>query len=477
MQGSRAALFWAFGIALLIPVWIGAHFPTEDGFAHLAWTEVYRSLAAPDSPWTPFYTRSAQWNTPNLSYFLLQYTLGAVIEPHVAQRLIITALILSWVGAIHALSVQLTRTISLGAFASLLLIHNSWLYGGYLSFLLSVPPLILALALVVQLVRATDSPKLSLYIVVGTLGIMAYYCHLVASGTFLLLLALACLTLVRGQPRRAAGLALAGLPSVLLVLSYLAADSLGAGGVRWEPPVKTIARFVGLAFFRGFAAPAPGFWLALGLFGAAIAAICLDVARAFAQRRVPAVGRFVLVLAAAFAVLYVVSPEGVGDGYNLKGRFQLILWAWLLPSLPYALSRRSRVVIAAGVTLLLAWQIADFSSSVRRFNTEYDALVAQARTIPAGSTIAWELDYDHAGFERSFIRVLAHAPEDLAYHCGCILIAGYHPSTPFYWVSTRSSDTQQAQYRLQIRQLPGSPVTLTLVSRMPSQESERMTER
>jgi hypothetical protein len=465
MKDSRAAIFWAFGVALLVPVWMGTYFPTEDGFAHLAWTEVYRSLAATNSPWAPFYARSVRWNTPNLSYFLLQYALGSVVEPHVAQQLIISLLILAWVGAIHLLSVQLTNTVSLGAFTSLLLIHSSWLYGGYLSFLLGVPPLILALALVGRLVRSNDITKPSLYIALGAIGIIAYYCHLVAAGTFLLLIAIACLKSVRGQPRWVAGLALAGLPAALLVLSYLAGDSLGAGSLRWEPPVKTVERFVGLAFFRGFAAPALGFWLALGLFGAAMAVLCLDAARALARRRIPPVGRFVLVLASALAVLYVVSPEGVGDGYNLKGRFQLILWAWLLPGLPYALSRRSRAVVAAVVALLLAWQIADFSYGVRRFSAVYDAIVARARTIPPGSTIERELDYDHAGFERSFIRVLAHAPEDLAYHCSCVLIAGYHPSTPFYWVSTRSSDTRQAQYHLQISQLPGSPVTLTLVGR------------
>ena len=83
-------------------------------------------------------------------------------------------------------------------------------------------------------------------------------------------------------------------------------------------------------------------------------------------------------------------------------------------------------------------------------------------SIPPGSTLERTLDYDHAAFDGSFIKVLAHAPEDFAYRCGCVLLAGYHPSTAFYWVRTLAQVNTRPTYRLQIRQMPGGPVTVTV---------------
>jgi hypothetical protein len=168
-------------------------------------------------------------------------------------------------------------------------------------------------------------------------------------------------------------------------------------------------------------------------------------------------------LAACLAVLYVVSPDGVGDGYNLKGRFQLILWAWVLPSLLYLASSRTRVALVSAVSALLLWQVVTFSMRARRFNAAYDAtVVAAAGRLDRGSRFDRASDYEHEAFEGSFIKVLAHAPEDFAYHCGCVLVGGYHPSTAFYWIRTLAQVETRPTQRLQIRQMPGGPVTVTV---------------
>lgn len=473
--GSRAPevapwLFWACGLALVLPVWMGAQFPSEDGLAHLAWTEVYRALGAADSSWRSFYERGARWNTPNLSYFGLQYALGAVVAPYVAQRLIVSALIVSWVASTYALSVALTRRISIGAFVSLLLVHNSWLYGGYFSFLFGVPPLLLSLALVIRIVDPSTRVGRRDYVAVAVLGVFAYYSHVVAAATFLMLLVIT-MAFLRRSPRRAVGAAIAAAPVALLLASYLIADSLGAGGMRWEPVAKTIARFVGLAFFRGFAVPSALFWLALATFAAIVLVLCLDAVRAHWKRRPdpdPDLDRLALAtplivtLVASLALLYFVSPEGVGDGYNLKGRFQLVMWAWLLPALVYRGRLPSPAVLVAATGALLAWQVATFAERAHRFNESYDMARARAPSIPPGSTLERTVDYDHASFDGSFIKVLAHAPEDFAYRCGCVLLAGYHPSTAFYWVRTLAQVHTRPTYRLQIRQMPGGPVTVTV---------------
>ena len=165
---------------------------------------------------------------------------------------------------------------------------------------------------------------------------------------------------------------------------------------------------------------------------------------------------------ACLAVLYVVSPDGIGDGYNLKGRFQLVMWAWLLPALVYRGRLPSPAVLVAATVALLAWQVTTFAERTHRFNTAYEVARVRAPSVPPGSTLERTLDYDHATFDGSFIKVLAHAPEDFAYRCGCVLLAGYHPSTAFYWVRTLAHVNTRPTYRLQIRQMPGGPVTVSV---------------
>jgi hypothetical protein len=168
----------------------------------------------------------------------------------------------------------------------------------------------------------------------------------------------------------------------------------------------------------------------------------------------------IFTLVVCLAVLYVVSPDGIGNGYNLKGRFQLVMWAWLLPALVYRGRLPSPSVLVAATVALLAWQVATFAERTYRFNAAYALARVHAPSVPPGSTLERTLDYDHAAFDGSFIN--AHAPEDFAYRCGCVLVAGYHPSTAFYWVRTLPQANTRPAYHLQIRQMPGAPVTVTV---------------
>jgi hypothetical protein len=48
-----------------------------------------------------------------------------------------------------------------------------------------------------------------------------------------------------------------------------------------------------------------------------------------------------------------------------------------------------------------------------------------------------------------------------------VLIDGYHPSTAFYWISTRPATGRQVAYRLQVSQERNAPITVALTMGAP----------
>jgi hypothetical protein len=444
-------LFWAFGLGLLLPVWAGRHFPSEDGMAHLYWVDVFRQLGHAGSAWEPFYQRNAQWNTPNLAYFVVHYALAGIFEAHLALQIFLTLLILGWVASVQYLSTRISGYLGLGAMASLLLIHSSWLYGGFFSLLVGVPLLLVSLGLLAGIFSDQTSPSApSRFIVLAVLGVVNYYSHFVSACLFLLLASAFIVFFARRSPRKTLFLALAVIPTGLLCLSYFLGGSSGLGGPRWEPVSESVAKFVGQAYFRGFGAPASWFWIALGLFEAVLLVLCFSVlsgARAFGlspQRKV------LLALAVFLVALYFLAPDRVGQGGNLKARMQFATWAWLLPALPFLLSARAQRITLAAICLVLTWQIADFTGRAHRFNVAYDAVLARAASLPEGATLRSSLKYADAGYERSFIRVLAHFTEDIGYHRRAVVVAGYHPARAFYWIGSRPGADTVPAYRLSI---------------------------
>ena len=459
-------LFWGFGLALILPVWMGQHFPTEDGMAHLYWVDVFRQLGHPGSVWEPFYERNVQWNTPNLAYFGAHYALSAIFEAHLALQIFLTLLILCWVASVHYLSISVSGHLGLGAMASLLLIHSSWLYGGFFSLLAGIPMLLVSLGLLTRVFSNQASPpRIGPFILLAVLGVGSYYSHFVSACLFLVLTFAFVVFFARRSRARAGYLVVAMLPASLLCLSYLLKGSSGLGGPRWEPAFETVAKFVGQAYFRGFGAPVPSFWLALAAFEAILLVLCFSVLKSLRSTGWSLHRQVILAVALFLTVVYFVAPDSVGQGGNLKARLQFAMWAWLLPALPFLrLSRRAERVTLAAICLVIAWQVVDFSARARRFNQAYPTVLARAQSLPEGATFRSVLEYDHAGFERSFIRVLAHFAEDVGYHRRAVVVAGYHPARAFYWIRPRSSADSIPEHYLTIVSEHRSGLTLVIDS-------------
>lgn len=456
-------LFWIFGLILIVPIWAGQHLPTEDGMAHLYWVDVFRALGHPGSAWEPFYERNVQWNTPNLGFFAIQYALTSVVEPHLALQIGLSLLLLCWIASIRFLAVSVNGKLSLGAMASLLLLHSSWLYGGFFGFLIGIPVLLVSLGILARMFAPDGSvPGVAGSFVVALLGIAGYYSHLVVAALFLLLGLAFGLFHARRSRRQVVYLGFALLPTGLLSLLYVLGGSSGLGGLKWEAVGESVAKFAGHAFFRGFAAPTLAFWVALALLEGILLALCLSVPPALRRGKTSRLQRLILALAVSLTVVYFIAPDRVGQGGNLKARVQFAMWAWLLPALPFRMSSRVHAGVLVAISAALAWQVAEFTARSKRFNRAYAEVLADAAPLPPGATVRSVMEYRKAKFEQSFIQVLAHFAEDIGYHERAVVVPGYHPDRPFYWVRPRPGADTTPAYRLSIDALPPSSLRLTI---------------
>jgi hypothetical protein len=443
--------FWTWGILLLLPVWLPRYWPTEDGLAHLYWIEVFRSLGSADSPFAPFFVRNLTWDRPyQMLQLCLQYGLGSFLEPHLAQKIVVSLAILSWIGAIHFVSRTMCRHITLGAFAALLLIHSSWLYNGFFAFMGAMPLVLVTLGLLARLNTPSSQNKFRLYCIIGIEVLIAYYAHFFV-GALILMLGAAWL-LFPWHPRyfRRAYLAVALLPTALLAVWYLTRGTLGGGGMIWESPVRVIARFVGLAFFRGFASPTPSFWLALVPFAGLLAFLTVSAIRTESFSQMPQTRRFVFILSGFLLATYFIAPAAVGEASPFHARLHYGALALLLPILPARLSGRVARLVTAVISALLTWQVVTFSARGLRLSQNYATLLEQADVLPSGALITSSLLYGNARYEGSFIHVLATVPEDIAFRRQAVLLNSFFTDRPYYWVRPRPGPVPHPAFRIDL---------------------------
>jgi hypothetical protein len=223
-----------------------------------------------------------------------------------------------------------------------------------------------------------------------------------------------------------------------------------------------VARFFGLAFFRGFAAPGPYYWLALTTFAGVVAFLCWRGIRADSFAAMPQTRRFVLLLTALVVISYFFAPVAIGEAYPFNGRLHYAALAWLLPSLPSRFPARTRSALLITVSLLLGWQVATYTSRAVRFSRSYEVVLRQAEGIPVGATIVSSLQYDRARFEGSFIRVLATIPEDIAQRRKAYLLNSFFSALPFYWVRPRSADIVAPDYQIDLQSTSEGQIELRI---------------
>jgi hypothetical protein len=330
----------------------------------------------------------------------------------------------------------------------------------------AMPLLLVILGLLARLNTPSSHNKLSLYLIIGIVALIAHYAHFFV-GALILVLGAAWL-LFPWRPRyfRRTYLTAALLPTAVLAIWYFTRGTLGGGGMTWESPVRVVARFVGLAFFRGFASPTPSFWIALAAFAALLAFLTISAFRGESFPQMPQARRFVFIFSGFLLVTYFIAPAAVGEASPFHARLHFSALALLLPSLPARLSVRATRWVTAVVCALLTWQIVTFSARGLRLSQDYATLLPQADVLPPGGLVTSSLLYGNARYEGSFIHVLATVPEDIAFRRQAILLNSFFTDRPYYWVRPRPGPPPHPEFRIDLERSRQRPLVL-LIERTP----------
>jgi hypothetical protein len=203
-----------------------------------------------------------------------------------------------------------------------------------------------------------------------------------------------------------------------------------------------VARFAGLSFWRGIAAPDPAFWASLAIVIALFAWLMFNGLRGWREGKLDEGRHRVLLVGMALVVVYFVVPEGFGEGWYLKGRVQLVLWAVVLPALPWRSSPGAARLAGGAIAIALAWQLANTAWRIRAHDRAWARVLDAAEALPEGTPVTVDRTPPESEptFDRSFLRVLAHAADDVALHRRSVVLpsSDFHPTTAFYWVQLRS---------------------------------------
>jgi hypothetical protein len=237
-----------------------------------------------------------------------------------------------------------------------------------------------------------------------------------------------------------------------LILSYMLGPSTGEGGLRWLSPRDAVRSLAALWFWEGFSVPGLGWLIRRVALVVLVGILVALTGRALSMGQLSRRRQFALLVGGFLLLLRFVTPDIVGQGTGLVERIDLIAWTLAVPALVGPFEGKWQTVLVGGVLLVLAWQLTDDTLRVRRFNREYQAVLAQVSRIPPGSIIHLGPDYmePETRFEGSYARVFAEIAQEIGYQCGCIVVGEHHPNTPYFWVRERQGASSRARLLVRV---------------------------
>ncbi len=382
-QVRREILLLGALIAIhLIPIWTLSYFPSQDGPAHVAIANILREYGEPEGQvLREYFVRDPGAVTNWFVYFVLAYGLG-FLPVAIAEKAFLSAYVILFpLAARYAVRGVEPRN----GFLALLAVpftYNYLLAMGFYNFCFSLVAFLFALG---YWLRHRDRP-----VVFALLALWVYVCHVISFGMLVAAVGTLGAWEVFSQgwsrARSLVGTALALLPSLLLMISFMNGSGLGTTSLPVRYKLLQLVTLDSLASFD----PQTRF------FGYA-AAFLLGALAAWALLRRPPAGKGWLAVVVVYIALVLAMPTNVGVGGFISWRLSLFtvlaLILWLAHFDLPAPVRRWTAILSVSLALGLLSLLWTRWWAVDNYMAEY---LSAGERIPEGSTLL-HLSYAHQG--------------------------------------------------------------------------------
>ncbi|HEX4612958.1 MAG TPA: hypothetical protein VH092_32510, partial [Urbifossiella sp.] len=146
---ARDWLFWSCVAALLVPVWVYPHFPTQDGPAHLASAVLLNRYCSPGTRFHEFFNVRPE-PLPNWGAQALLTTLCYVFPPLIAEKVFVTGHLILFALSFRYLATGVVTGARVNSLLALVFAFNLCVWMGFYSFCLGVDALLFCLGYVVR---------------------------------------------------------------------------------------------------------------------------------------------------------------------------------------------------------------------------------------------------------------------------------------------------------------------------------------
>lgn len=388
----------------ILPIWLIAHFPTQDGPSHIA-----NAVILKEHSQNELYKEYFQLNLqpfPNWFSHATMAMLLHVASPIVAEKLLITLYailfplsIFYFVDAVHP-GKRLLGTIGF-IFAFNYLFHM-----GFYNFAFSVPMYFFAVGFWWKHREEFGWRRL---LILNAIFVFTYFCHMVslvlALATIFLL---AAMTVSKARLRERLWLPIGLLPSYVLPLWFVSGRSL-------EPSQQRSFSVLFDYFMRigSIVTYQQQLLVSLLLMGVLIGLVLYTLAHRFnlfgrAERRFQfqASDCFFVVFVTLTAI-YFFAPEGMSGGGLISYRLCLFPFLVLLPALNQTIWRPLKYVFAVAITLVVLLQFQMNVEYYRKFSYDFDEYLSGMHVIKKQSTLL-PITRNRNGFKENRVEVMSH---------------------------------------------------------------------
>jgi hypothetical protein len=421
-------LFVVLALLHIAPIWSVHYLPTGDGPSHIYNAWILHGLLTGDAP--PHIARAYQidWKPhPNWTGHLLMAAAIAVVPPLVAEKLLVTFILVMLLAGAWFLNTSIDPRNSVYAFLAFPFLYAQTLVAGYYNYTLGVA---LFLFILGYWWRHRQRPSPASVVVLAVLLVLAYFSHpmsaLLGCGSIVLL------SLLLG--RFAQLVALVPVSGLLVLFGRTEGSNVGAPlktSIDWGA-ARILVDFDTIYSFGEDQRP-----IALTVAFACVTLILvthlLDIRDRMRDRPRDANAIAGVVLALIAMMFWIPTAAGTRDLFTGRSQLFILLTlpAWFTPSL----TRRWRAALLAALSLLAVANAAVVWKRIHGLSADVERLVRAFDPIEPDTTLL-PLPYDRPHSE-SYVDVFVHAISYVALEKRLVDLANYEPSTQYFPIAHR----------------------------------------